>query len=267
MIKFAQVHEDPDIESVLIAQFINCNIMLVASGGSTGFYLINDNINSIDMVDINPDQIELCCNKLSLIKSNNLDQLVELESNGIYEQLFRELSTDSIKNVFSNENLIKWFGLDAVKYSTSVSFSEYFTYVIGELVKKYPYDNYWRNQLTWETPQIPIYWPNKTNIINHSDKLHFHVSSINTYLNNTKTQYDLISLSNITDWTDQKSIAELLINAHAKLSSQGYVLIRKLISDHDLIKIIKSTQLYRVVNLDLVDASLLYTQVIVLQKA
>lgn len=267
MIKFAQVHEDPDIEAMLIAKFINCNIMLVASGGSTGFYLINDKINLIDLVDFNPHQIKLCEDKLSLIKSNNLNKLIKLESEGIYEQLFRELSTNSIQNVFSNENLIKWFGLDAVKYSTTMSFSEHFNRVICELIKKYPRDNYWRNQLTWEIPQIPIYWSNKPNIIDHSDKLHFQVGSINEHLVATNSQYDLISLSNITDWTDQKSIVELLINAHAKLSTRGYVLIRKLISDHDLIEIIKSTQLYRIVNLDLVDSSLLYTQVIVLQKA
>ncbi len=267
-VKFSQVHEDPDIELELVNKTadINKTILLIASGGETGFYLLNDTITQIEMVDFNESQIMLCKKKLECIKTDNYSELKTLGTIGIYEKMFASLSTTKIQNVFSNENLIKHFTSNAVKYSTKKTFYEHFAEVIEKLKLNYLPDNYWRNQLTCETSTInPVYWSNISNIKSNWTKLKFYCANLFDFISNTKLTYNLISLSNITDWMDIHEITKLVSLAHKVLKPNGYVLIRKLISDHDLSSIIASTGLY-LQDENYQDKSLLYTQVLALRK-
>ncbi len=266
-VKFSQVHEDPDIELDLVNKTNSPNktILLIASGGETGFYLLNNTIGQIDMVDFNNSQIALCINKLELILKDNYVELETLGTIGVYEKMFASLSTNDIQDVFSTDNLIKHFTSNAVKYSTKKTFPEHFTQVIKQLKQTYPLDNYWRNQLTLETPTKPIYWSNIPNIKSNWTKLKFHHVNLIEFITNANETYDLISLSNITDWMDSDEIINLVLLVHKIIKPNGYVLIRKLISDHDLSSIIANTGLY-LQDINYQDKSLLYTQVLVLRK-
>ncbi len=270
MIKFSQVHEDPNIELRLLQKHINTNpkVLLIASGGSTGFYLINKKIKQIDMIDSNPEQIKLCKKKLDNIILNNIGEIIKLESCGLFENLFREvkLKPDNIHIIFSKNKLIEYFSEEAVKYS-SESFSTHFSFVIENLKKTYPINSYWRNQLTCEKIILPIYWSNKDLIVSNANKFNFISGSIIEHLEKSQELYHLISLSNITDWMDADSIIKLLNLVGSKLELGGNVIIRKLISDHDLEKIITETKIFKIIEHNFKDATLMYKGIYILEKA
>ncbi|PCJ52237.1 MAG: hypothetical protein COA79_24220 [Planctomycetota bacterium] len=99
-IQFSSVREDPAIEWEIIKKY-NCKkILLIGSGGCTGFFLKHQNPKlSITLLDPNSSQIDLIKNKIKVLHQYSIEDIhsefdvgacqEKLMSNGIFEAFFK----------------------------------------------------------------------------------------------------------------------------------------------------------------------------------
>jgi hypothetical protein len=245
-------------------------LLLICSGGETIIDINNLNHKLhkniiIDAIDFNPNQLELCANKLSGIKQNiqtgkfeeiffSYQELLkqqiwkDLDKANISEQdiinyVLDEKNHLKIKNiiniVFSNPNLITIFNEDAVKYSlnSTLTFSEHFFHLFingyrilsnSSDIDSDVYQQYQNILLGNEIQEIhkPIHPVLiKINYIHHD---------FYEYLAQTNHHYDLISCSNINDWMKLDKFKQILNLGYKKLNPNGMFIARRLLGDNEL---------------------------------
>jgi hypothetical protein len=241
------------------------NILMIASGGETLIDMLGLPCSlNIDAVDMNKNQIDLCKSKilelLADAKYSNSDEAFK----GKFEQVFLKIRTlfnyqgsgllsDYIKSsnlgraklkyiideLFSNDNLSYVFSDRATKYS-SESFSEHFYNVLVKCCET-KYDN-------------PVTTRNIENILDGIDihpsknckqalKANYFKHTVN-YVHgdfeslDTNKKYKVVTLSNIGDWMSVDEYKKVLLDVKSRLTDDGIVVVRKLLGDYDLPKLL-----------------------------
>ena len=281
---FAQTREDPTVEINALEELdkSDLKILMVSSAGDTLCNLIvNDKLNKIaciDCIDLNEKQLELSKLKFKLIQehvgSEVHDALQTINQSGKFETLFRMASKDGIDVAFQINNLIEMFGENAVKYSMNKSFVDHFTDVLSTYRTKYSHSsqNYFYNQFVNDCydGDMPIYLGHTTPV-KTSAKISFIQDNILNVITESKSdQYDMIQLSNITDWTNPELFVKLLDKCMIVLTLGGKLIMRRLNSDTILRTFIEEHNLRSTVwNFEIKgaeDKSHFYTEVLVLTK-
>jgi S-adenosylmethionine:diacylglycerol 3-amino-3-carboxypropyl transferase len=209
-------------------------------------------------------------------QSENFEMITQgLNQIGRFEQLFKLAAIEgSFEKYFSNNNLIKVFGESAVKYSMNRTFVEHFKKVLQTYKQTYksPQENYFYNQFVNNCYEgdLPIYLT-KTEPIRSNAIINYHQMDLLTFFRTKSTTYDLIQLSNITDWLDPKIFTELLDLVFRSLEPNGKVILRRLNSDTNLKNFLReyasfSENNFEIADMTLVEKSHFYQEVIVLQK-
>ncbi|MDX2217187.1 MAG: DUF3419 family protein [Oculatellaceae cyanobacterium bins.114] len=187
---------------------------------------------------------------------------------GRFEALFRELAQavaaqglDPLKQpaialssplwnslfeqVFERHKLAQVFGEAAVNYSMDRSFGEHFADMFAQALRsKNPAQNYfvtqvWGDRYTTGQNEVPLYLQSPVQLmIRHLgvERLHLHqgtLADVMTRLAQT-APFDLIQLSNISDWMPVPELHNLLAIATCCLNPGGALLGRRLNGDHHL---------------------------------
>ncbi len=298
-ILFSQTREDPNVELYGLSKISKNepNILMVASGGCTLLSLLKNKCN-IDAIDININQIHLCKLKYALTKflpknkyisyiqgtyakENILKYLNVNEESyeywlknqhyiynginncGVYEKLFALLSNNMFddmiyERLFSTEFLRKLFGKNAVK--NTKKFDCHFRSRLNKLFKTH--NNYFKDQILYGRyfnfypPYIESYDEPYLGNVNYIN------DNIIQYINNTEKKYDMIHLSNITDWMDSSEIEALFYSCIDKLNSKGIITVRRLNGNYELKKIVDSIENLSYIEYD--DKSCIYNECIVI---
>jgi hypothetical protein len=259
-VSFFYTREDwkPEDEIIndLLRQKEKPQLLLVASGGEHLFNALSkEKPLSIDVMDMNPQQIALCIAKLihiikgeekfpslgtgkfeqvfdalcSSMDKNSLFNLFELNNNSRYKEKLEFV----VNKLFSNKNLSIVFGENATKFTTE-NFAKHFFDIFYQ-------SSYIRlNSITTDinirnimlgTP-IPI---RNIELIQKNNEIH-HVEwmqgNFETIILNKK--YDFIDLSNVGDWMPQYDFLDVLKKIKHHLHPNGKILTRKLLGNYSL---------------------------------
>lgn len=249
---------DPNIEQI---ELLKLKISMLEKFKNASEYLAFFESEDIDFIEKSISeanaQSQFTENYLKSQKETNFSR--NINQNGVFEELFKELREEftinpmdtfnkeewekAFKKVFDREHLIEAFGEEAVKYSMSQEFSEHFSRVMYQAIIKYKgKDNYFLDQIfkgKYEK-DIPVYLSdiNKGIISKRLDKIHFINSSLQDYIANTEEKYDFVHTSNITDWLPLEKLDGLYSDIYQLLNSKGKVISRRLNGDHSLIDIV-----------------------------
>lgn len=260
-IAFYYSREDSLVERKNLENFNKekISIFTISSGGEHVFeYLTSKKSLDIDVMDINPHQIELSALKLTKLLEGNYQDNIFLENNiGKFEKIFTLLRSYFTKEeltaiefglvreyqklnyivniLFSNDYLNIVFGEDATKY-TQESFSHHFFNIfIKKLNEKEKnthnifYGSYIRN---YEDLSNNL----RENYNNHT--LTWYISYPRDFVFNKN--YDIINISNIGDWMSQENYNNLLVSLVLHLNNGGCIIARKLLGDYSLLHVLES---------------------------
>ena len=163
-----------------------------------------------------------------------------INQNGVFELLFKELFDNSFnyEKVFNRNYLIQKFGDNAVINSMNKEFSIHFETVINRLRTKYTqFDNYFYHQIihnSYNKQYLPKYFDNIDNIIENKQKIKYINLNYADYVQNTNKKYDIVQISNITDWMNKIEIDLFFKNIYTILNKNGYLISRRLNGDYNL---------------------------------
>ena len=294
----------------MLEKRIKLNILMLGSGGCTLFSLLHEKIASVDVIDINQQQLYLIKLKLSIIcflrdKNKILDffegKLTKEQYDSIYdsvqeklpsqynlfwdsnrmliykginnigvnEKLFKELqeSNFDFKKTFDRQNLIEKFGKKAVSNSKA-DFSEHFDTILKTYQANYkPEDNYFYHQMlfgVYNPTCLPPYFDNIENIIMCEEKMHFINIDLIKQPNLPTEKYDLIQISNITDWMNSSHMETFLQKVYKSLKKDGIIIARRMIGDYNLKS--RIAEYFNIINTAPEDKSHFYTEVVVGKK-
>lgn len=192
-----------------------------------------------------------------------------INQTGVYELLFKELidSNYNYEKVFSNENLIHKFGINAVKYSTKIPFSEHFKQIMTKYQNNYTINNnYFYHQMvnnSYNSSCLPHYLQNINGLIKNLQNVQINYihADYRDYIKYCNKTYDLIQTSNLTDWMSEDQINQLLSDISNKLNHKNYIILRKFNGDYDLNQL--ASQYFKINNDIQHDTSEFYNEVVV----
>jgi S-adenosylmethionine-diacylglycerol 3-amino-3-carboxypropyl transferase len=254
-------------------------LILNYDGETVRQFLLADKMDREDF-----DQIlyEMYCNKTIDAETykywiKNFHLLIKgVNQSGRFELLFKEaMHSRNFDYFFSHENLTKIFGENATGYSMNKPFPEHFKGIYKTYVKLYDNsnDNYFFRQFVHDTyaSDLPIYLKSDEPIKNDTF-INYHQKSMLDHLAMaSKNSYDIIHLSNITDWLNPHKFCDLLNQVGYALKKGGKVILRRLNSDtciEDYLK--KYYSKYGIYNFSvksgIFDKSHFYSEVIVITK-
>lgn len=199
---------------------------------------------------------------------------------GRFELLFKAVMLDEdFEKHFSHDNLTKIFGVNATKHSMNKPFAEHFANILEIYRKTYadPKENYFYHQFVNDNysslvdADMPLYLSTKGPI-----KVEFPIEFYqNNMMDHLKAKadlcYDLVQLSNITDWLSPEIFCELLNQVGRVLRPNGKCTLRRLNSDISLEKSInefnKNNYKYQfIMETKVFDKSHFYAEVLVISK-
>ena len=268
-IAFYYTREIPVEELKYIQQSVkkDLRLLLICSGGETIIDINNLNHKLhkniiIDAIDFNPNQLDLCANKLNKITQTHQSGKFEKIFFSYQELLKQQIQKDldkvnisdqdvinyaldennhlKIKNIiniiFSNSNLITIFNEDAVKYSlnSTLTFSEHFFHL---------FINGYKILKNSSNPDSDVYQQYKNILLGNEIHKPIHPVSIKInyihhdfyeYLAQTNHCYDLIYCSNINDWMKLNKFKQILNLGYEKLNPNGMFIARRLLGDNEL---------------------------------
>lgn len=195
---------------------------------------------------------------------------------GRFEILFARLMQKmNFDKWFDHLYLTKIFGVNATKYSMNRSFSDHFKNVYEQYKKNYTYpdDNYFYYQFVKNMYKrdgdLPIYLQRHTV---SKIPVKFIKNNMLKHLENCPdAYYDLVSLSNITDWIDPVLLENIFDTLGRVLKPNGKAVLRRLNSDIPLAKYLEekytSNGKYKFyVSQNIFDKSYFYSEVVVITK-
>ncbi|PHM27981.1 iron-containing redox enzyme family protein [Xenorhabdus innexi] len=266
-IAFYYLREDPSIASALVDDINNKpvkNIISICSGGEGIMeYLCHSDALEIIALDMNKNQYDLLQYKLNAIMNDSYSnhQLNKGKFERIFvclRDFFNEKEKDdfltknhldieklkyAIDNIFTRENLSTIFTENAVKY-TKKDFAEHFLKVFS---KKFESGSFGEKNIKNILAGEYIHHRNKDEFKLENKKISpliTNVKNIDFYneINfNNGLKTDLIDLSNIGDWLDISTLISIIDGAFENLSDGGIIIIRKLLGDYDLFKLIENS--------------------------
>jgi SAM-dependent methyltransferase len=195
---------------------------------------------------------------------------------GRFELLFKEVMfAENFETCFSHENLTKVFGDNATKYSMNKSFPDHFRNILKVYRTSYPNPNmnYFYRQFTYGSynGDLPVYLQTKSPV-EILEKVIFYKNNMLDHLRSSLTKtYDLIHLSNITDWLNPNTFCELLNEVGRTLRPNGKAILRRLNSDIEMksyLEIFYAKNGHYKFDLenDILDKSHFYSEVLIITK-
>lgn len=189
---------------------------------------------------------------------------------GRFEELFRELARAlagrgldpladalgavsspgwraSFQQVFERRKLAEVFGEEAVVYSMDRSFADHFEHQFARALGRYRVtDNYFLSQVLcdcYRADQGPPYLADTFRAAASrlgGDRLHLHAGRFADRLAElaAPAKFDVIQLSNISDWMPPSELDALLARVRACLTPGGAVIGRRLNGDHVLMDLV-----------------------------
>lgn len=222
---FSFTYEDSNVELNSIKKYCQDNNikklnsgLMILSGGCTMFD-VAPYFDNLSAVDFNPKQIDWVKQKISLLNTTLYKDLL-LSADFVFDKMFQSLKYKTFEEVFSRDNLIKKFGLEAVE-NTSGDFVSHFKSIYNSRGK---YHNWIFDRDYSEK--------NKIYDINSINKVKIVEDNFINYL--TPNSYDFIQTSNITDWLDLDTFNILLDKVKLALKPKGILIARRLLSDNIL---------------------------------
>lgn len=292
-VAFYYGREDTSIEKNVVNKFIaeninkKPNVLMVCSGGENSIDLLQmDKALNIVALDINAHQIALAKSKIDdIFNGQDIASNKIIYNEGKFEKLFQVLKnsfTDSelwqigrgrevgleklryvCNNLFSNKILEIIFTEEATKYSKE-SFSEHFYNVFVAQIKYYyagkpDYSNI--GCVLGKTKPI-----NYNGLINQNSSIDYFNGTFDQHFKDNNTKYDIIDVSNISDWMSKEKTIQTIKLVHSHLNEGGYLIGRKLLGDYDWIKLISQECGLDMVIEEVKDQTSFYTQTIVAKK-
>lgn len=286
-IAFYYAREDSSIECKALEKLPTkkARVLMVCSGGENAIELLKmEKSVHITAIDINDYQIKLAQQKImSINMTGRINHEMVKFNEGKFEQLFAYLKSkltyddmhliannDSnalhklkyiCENIFSHNVLETVFTSEATKYSTQ-SFSEHFYKVfanqIGHLIKEMPSHSNIGCALAM-SPPINYRGP-----LNEKSRIDFYHGTFEDYFNEENEKFDMIDISNISDWMSQEKLQQIVRKAFKALNCNGILIARKLLGDYNWLDIIAPEYEMKVTQVQ--DNTLFYTQTILAQK-
>lgn len=267
-------------------------VLTICSGGENAIELLSmnkDNAQSLNitLLDINPYQLDIAEKKIKCIKNTgSLSHDLSIYHIGKFEKIFaflkhsltyqelqlvgnqNPLALNKLKwicdNVFSNKILEIVFTDNATKYSKD-NFADHFYHL---LVKQIGW--YFKNQpqfsnigsILFNTP--PIDYKVKINLANSIDYYNGDFLSFFNHLDNINKTFDLIDLSNISDWMPFNDMHKIVETAFSRLNKGGVIIGRKLLGDYQW-KQLQETLIGSIL-IPMVDNTSFYTECVFIEK-
>jgi pyrroloquinoline quinone (PQQ) biosynthesis protein C len=292
-VAFYYGREDTTIEKNVVEQFAAENInkkpkvLMVCSGGENSIELLTMN-KAVDIValDINLHQIAVAKSKIDDIFNQNnvsLDKIIYNE--GKFEKLFQVLAKsfndkdfweitneqtrglEKLKyvcdNLFSNKVLEIIFTEEATKYSKQ-SFPEHFYNVFAAQIKYYYEENIQYSNIGSVLGKTkPINYQGE---INKNSSIDYFNGTFEQHFKNDNTKYDIIDVSNISDWMSKEKTIQTIKLVHSHLNKGGYLIGRKLLGDYNWIELISNDCGLNMDIEEVKDQTSFYTQTVIAQK-
>jgi S-adenosylmethionine:diacylglycerol 3-amino-3-carboxypropyl transferase len=249
---FSVMCEDPEVEIQALPCLQNAKCLFICSAGCVAMSVLEargSSISHVCLLDNNTAQLNYVRDRISGV--------VKCRPTGTYDTVFQELlDTKCYDTVFSHSNLTDKFGAAAVQHSTQ-SFVKYFK-------EHVPIERVADLQCRWREYNIDHRFLQKSEF--RSDhrflqKSEFNIEFVHAdvceYFRHTE-KWDLISLSNVTDWIDNPT--ELLRNVRGSLSTTGKLVTRRLNSDTPLYEALQKNNYH---TLAATDSTGLYQEVYV----
>lgn len=260
-------------------------VLMVCSGGENAIEILSMNQNSsITLLDINPNQLQLSKDKIETIKRTGyLNDELSIYNVGKFERIFsflrNSLSYEELEKVSKKEPL----ALKKLKYICNNIFSnKILEIVFTENATKYSKDNFAEHFNDLLVKQIVLYFekkPKYSNIgsilfnespmdyqvkINTESSIDYFNGDFLTYFSQNDKNFDLIDLSNISDWLPLNEIKKIVSTAYSKLNKNGVIVGRKLLGDYQWNDL--QENLDDCVVLPVTDKTMFYKECVLLQK-
>lgn len=259
-VQFAVVREDPDLLIPFIRSKNIEKILMICSGGCNALtYQSCIDSLKIDLIDFNESQINLTKEKVQKLIKGDFKKLDELNSSGIFESLFRQLSSflfefvvdrELLENFFKGNNNLNFseifsnpywsvafelffseivlntmFGPDATQHAPKGSYPTYFRNRIESALTRKDYrKNYFLHHFflgRYLEDHRPTYYKYRPN----RDQFSYIHGQIDDSL--PLEEYDFIDISNILDWMNSDNTQNLL-NHLCKMKSGAFLVFRQL---------------------------------------
>lgn len=233
MLKFAVVREDPELELSLARQAVARRVLTVASGGCTALALKHAlPALEVHAFDLNPDQLAHCRAKQLAVAEGRLADLARLSQCGEFEKLFRVLRTALTELVMPArelesfpQDLPKWtaspywpaafevafaegllhamFGPDATRHAPKGSYPAYFQRVFERgLSQPDATKNPWLQHVLLQRYVDPPPFFSAGRVL----EVQWHQGTLTSVPD--LERFDVVSLSNIFDWSDESLVVE-----------------------------------------------------------
>jgi S-adenosylmethionine:diacylglycerol 3-amino-3-carboxypropyl transferase len=210
-------------------------------------------------------------------KTHVKDVVAGINQIGAFEQLFRDLVNSNMDfgRHFSDLNLMRIFGKNAVENSSRNSFANHFAHIVETYKRKHSSarENYFYHQMMHDdypnnTNNLPRYLKNTNMVDTNKHKISYITHNFVDYVKKcTDNCYHLIQTSNITDWMSSEHISDFLKNLHRILKPNGVAVLRRLNGDYCLGDHLIGQSFVDIgLTTDLTDSSHFYSEVIVLRK-
>lgn len=228
-------------------------VLMICSGGENVIELLSmTKPNNFVLLDINPYQLDLTQQKIQAIKNNDyLYSTLNTFNTGKFEKLFQffknsftyqELlniahsdpqALQKLKcicdNVFSNQILEIVFTDNATKFSKD-SFSLHFYNVFKKQIKNYFEYQYLHSNIgSILFNHTPI---NYSKQINPENNLNYFNGSFLQYFDSYQHTFDLIDVSNISDWMPIEDMKIIILKLFSQLNKNGFIVARKLLGNY-----------------------------------
>lgn len=288
-VAFYYAREDASIETQLVKKMgkdkKKIKALMICSGGENLIELLSLREDmDITALDINPNQISLAKAKIDNINegiSNELvlnkgkfEKIFELLANKFNEKELIEIANKNpaalkklkyvCDNIFSNINLEIIFTKEATQYSKK-SFSDHFYNVFCKQINAFYVKNKTYSNIGCILGKTaPI---NYQTVFNKNSKIDYFVGSFEDYFSKHNDHYDLIDLSNISDWMSKEKTISTVKLLHANLNKDGYLIGRKILGDYNWIDLINNDCSLQMKIEEVSDNTSFYTQTIIANKA
>ena len=262
MLKFAVVREDPELEIALARHRVARRMLTVASGGCTALALKHALPElEVHAFDLNPDQLAHCRAKQLAIEEGRLADLAGLSQRGEFEKLFRVLRSAltefvmpaaeleafftapnprllttwtaspywpaAFESAFPESLLHAMFGPDATRHAPKGSYPAYFQRAFERgLAQLDAATNPWLQHVLLQRYLDPPAFLSAGRLL----EVHWHEGMLTTVP--ALERFDVVSLSNIFDWSDESLVLEWA-TALRMLPRGGLVVWRQLNNQRD----------------------------------
>jgi len=229
---FSQVREDAEIEIGLLQTLPRgSRFVCVSSGGCLLLNILSavQNLTKVDVVDINPVQLELAKHKLDVIQRLPAEDaraaLAAINQAGRFEKLFAARTIENHDELFSNANLTAVFGEKATQ--SGMDYATHFHRVYQEAARG---ENQFHEQLLYG--EYREHYPRYLSLsapLQINQNITWHQADLVQFVKRMENEsVDLLHLSNVFDWTPEAEWIDVFREVRRVLAPGGYATIRSL---------------------------------------